>query len=113
MLQLHPGNPGHQIDLSGPGIANRQRAHAHARIGHSSALIFHHLLNRVVTQARRLFGPEVTGLPGYPVAFDLTLQLMIGAATTAMLHGEHPRIDALIDEWKTVFSTLLQGGVDG
>jgi AcrR family transcriptional regulator len=71
------------------------------------------LLERVVAQAQRLFGPELVEKPGYPVAFEMTLQLMIGAATTAMLHGEHPRIEALINHWKTVFPTLLEGGVDG
>jgi len=71
------------------------------------------LLERVEGQARRLFGSEVTAAAGYPAAFEMTLQLMIGAATTAMLHGEHPRIEALMNEWKTVFSMLLEGGVDG
>jgi AcrR family transcriptional regulator len=71
------------------------------------------LLDRVIVQARRLFGDELAALPGYPVAIDMTLQLMIGAATTAMLHGEHARIEALINQWKTIFPTLLEGGVNG
>ncbi|MBW1880500.1 MAG: TetR/AcrR family transcriptional regulator [Deltaproteobacteria bacterium] len=71
------------------------------------------LLDRVNAQARRLFGDELAALPGYPVALEMTLQLMIGAATTAMLHGEHVRVEALINQWKTIFPTLLEGGVNG
>jgi len=54
-----------------------------------------------------MFGADVTGRPGYPAAFDLTLHLMIGVATTACLHGEEARVDTLIGQWKALFPALL------
>jgi AcrR family transcriptional regulator len=64
---------------------------------------------RIHRQATGLFGPEVTGRPGYEPAFEMTLHLMVGAASTAMLHGDdaRARIDTLIARWKTLFPTLL------
>lgn len=65
------------------------------------------LRDGIVAQARTLFGREVADHPGLPRALDLTLQLMIGAAMTAVLHGGDHRLDLLIDDWKALFPTVL------
>lgn len=71
------------------------------------------LRERIVWQARALFGPELGDRPGFERAIDLTLQLMIGLAMTAMLHtappGEGaphartPRLTELLADWKRLF----------
>src|SRR5678815_1105224 len=65
------------------------------------------LRERILAQARTLFGKDVSEHPGLERALDLTLQLMIGAAMSAVLHGEDKRLDALIDDWKVLFPTVL------
>jgi AcrR family transcriptional regulator len=65
------------------------------------------LRDGILAQARTLFGKEVSDHPGLPRALDLTLQLMIGAAMSAVLHGGGKRIDELIDDWKALFPTVL------
>lgn len=65
------------------------------------------LRDGIVAQARTLFGKEVAEHPGLPRALDLTLQLMIGAAMSAVLHGADRKIDALIEDWKALFPTVL------
>jgi len=64
--------------------------------------------DRIIHQASAMFGRAVVARPGYPTAIELTLHLMIGAATTACLHGEQARVDALIDQWKDLFPVLLE-----
>lgn len=64
----------------------------------------------ILAQARTLFGKEVADHPGLPRALDLTLQLMIGAAMSAVLHGGDSRIDELIEDWKALFPTVLAHG---
>ncbi len=64
------------------------------------------LRDRILAQARTLFGKEVAEHPGLERALDLTLQLMIGAAMSAVLH-EDPAINDLIDDWKSLFPTVL------
>ncbi len=44
------------------------------------------LRDRIVAQARTLFGKDVAEHPGLERAIDFTLQFMIGAAMTAVLH---------------------------
>jgi AcrR family transcriptional regulator len=68
------------------------------------------LRDGILAQARTLFGKEVADHPGLPRALDLTLQLMIGAAMSAVLHGGGKKIDELIDAWKALFSTVLAHG---
>lgn len=63
---------------------------------------------RIIHQTTVMLGKEIAAQPGYAVAIDLTLHLMIGAATTACLHGEQGRVDALIEEWKRLFPVLLK-----
>lgn len=65
------------------------------------------LRDGILAQARTLFGKEVADHPGLPRALDLTLQLMIGAAMSAVLHGGDKRLDELIDDWKALFPTVL------
>jgi AcrR family transcriptional regulator len=65
------------------------------------------LRDGILAQARTLFGKEVAEHPGLPRALDLTLQLMIGAAMSAVLHGEGRGLDELIDDWKALFPTVL------
>jgi AcrR family transcriptional regulator len=68
------------------------------------------LRDRIFAQARTLFGKDVAEHPGLERALDLTLQLMIGAAMSAVLHKEERRLDDLIDDWKQLFPTVLAQG---
>jgi hypothetical protein len=54
-----------------------------------------------------MMGKDVAARPGFEAAIDLTLHLMMGAATTALLHGEEARIGGLIARWKSLFPTVL------
>ncbi len=65
------------------------------------------LRDRIISQARVLFGKDVAEHPGLERALDLTLQLMIGAAMSSVLHKEDARMDELIDDWKALFPTVL------
>ncbi|HEY6175610.1 MAG TPA: helix-turn-helix domain-containing protein [Kofleriaceae bacterium] len=65
------------------------------------------LRDKIVWQSRTLFGRAVAEHPGLERALDLTLQLMIGAAMTSVLHGESSRLDGLIDDWKALFPLVL------
>jgi AcrR family transcriptional regulator len=65
------------------------------------------LRDRIFAQARTLFGKDVAEHPGLERALDLTLQLMIGAAMSAVLHHDEARLDELIDDWKKLFPTVL------
>jgi AcrR family transcriptional regulator len=64
--------------------------------------------DRILEQARRLFGEPVASAPGFECAMDMTLQLMVGAASTAILHGDNKRVVALINRWKKLFPQLLE-----
>ena len=65
------------------------------------------LRERIFAQSRSLFGKDVAEHPGLERALDLTLQLMIGAAMTAVLHRDEARLDDLISDWKALFPTVL------
>jgi hypothetical protein len=65
------------------------------------------LRDRIVAQSRTLFGRAVAEHPGLERTLDLTLQLMIGAAMSSVLHGEGSRLDDLIDDWKALFPLVL------
>jgi AcrR family transcriptional regulator len=65
------------------------------------------LRDRIVAQSRTLFGRAVAEHPALERALDLTLQLMIGAAMSSVLHGETSHLDDLIEEWKTLFPLVL------
>ena len=63
--------------------------------------------DRLVAQYKELLGPEIAEHPRFATAFEMTLQLMIGAAMTALLHGKAAKVEPLIQLWKSVFPTLL------
>jgi AcrR family transcriptional regulator len=66
------------------------------------------LRDRIVNQARALFGGDVAKHPGLERAIDFTLQFMIGAAMTAQLHkDESGRLRELIEDFKALFPLLL------
>nr|HEX4313706.1 TetR/AcrR family transcriptional regulator [Kofleriaceae bacterium] len=65
------------------------------------------LRDRIVAQARSLFGPEVAGARGLERALDLTLHFFIGAAMTAVLHKDDTRVRSLVDDWKKLFAHVL------
>lgn len=62
---------------------------------------------RILHQAATLFGPDIAARPGFEAAMELTLHLMMGAAMTTLLHNE-PRIQSRINQWKTLFPSLLE-----
>ena len=62
---------------------------------------------RVMHQAATLFGPEIAARAGFEPAMDLTLHLMMGAAMSTLMHHEEPRIQVRINQWKTLFPSLL------
>ena len=65
------------------------------------------LRERIMAQARTLFGKDVNEHPGLERALDFTLQFMIGAAMSAVLHKDDGRIRDLIEDFKTLFPTVL------
>jgi AcrR family transcriptional regulator len=65
------------------------------------------LRDRIVSQARTLFGKDVAEHAGLERALDFTLQFMIGAAMTAVLHKDDGRLRDLIEDFKTLFPTVL------
>src|SRR3954470_12869646 len=65
------------------------------------------LRDRIVAQSRTLFGRAVAEHAGLERALDLTLQLMIGAAMTSVLHGQSSQLDDLICDWKALFPLVL------
>ncbi len=66
----------------------------------------------ILAQTRAMMGKDVAARPGFEAAIDLTLHLMMGAATTALLHGEEARIGGLIARWKSMFPLVLSGAPD-
>jgi AcrR family transcriptional regulator len=65
------------------------------------------LRDRILLQAKTLFGRDVSEHAGLERALDFTLQFMIGAAMTAVLHKDDGRLRDLIDDFKTLFPTVL------
>jgi AcrR family transcriptional regulator len=65
------------------------------------------LRDRIVAQSRTLFGKAVAEHPNLERALDLTLQLMIGAAMSSVLHGEGAQLEAIVDDWKALFPLVL------
>jgi hypothetical protein len=62
---------------------------------------------RIIHQTGVMLGPAFAGQDGYATALDLTLHLMIGAATTACLHGEQGRADELVAHWRRMFPAIV------
>jgi len=69
--------------------------------------------DRIFHQSRRLFGADIAGRSGFDRALDMTLQFMIGAAMTAILHREQTRVAGLIEDWKRLFPILLDAHEPG
>jgi AcrR family transcriptional regulator len=76
------------------------------------------LRDRIVQQARALFGAALGDQPGFEHAIDMTLQFMIGLAMTAMLHvgaadgldDAHAgrwRIAEMLAHWKHLFPAVI------
>lgn len=66
------------------------------------------LHDRIIEQYTFLFGDEIATRPKFACAFDMTLQLMLGAAMSLLMHGDqHKRVDQLIKQWKALFPTLV------
>ncbi|HEY5922271.1 MAG TPA: helix-turn-helix domain-containing protein [Kofleriaceae bacterium] len=66
------------------------------------------LRDRIFAQAKTLFGKDVSEHPGLERALDFTLQFMIGAAMTAVLHKDDGgRLRELMDDFKQLFPTVL------
>jgi AcrR family transcriptional regulator len=65
------------------------------------------LRDRILSQAKTLFGKDVSEHPGLERALDFTLQFMIGAAMSTVLHRDEARLRELIDDFKTLFPTVL------
>ena len=72
-----------------------------------------HLAEMRATEMKALaqeLPPAVAEHPGLERALDLTLQLMIGAAMSSVLHGDTSGLDVLIDDWKALFPRVLEHG---
>lgn len=54
-----------------------------------------------------ILGPEVTGMPGYPLVAELTVQLLRGMAISDVLYREDADRDALLEQWVEVVRPLL------
>ena len=66
------------------------------------------LHERIVEQYTTLFGEDIARHPKFECALDMTLQLMIGAAMSLLMHGEQrTRADDLITGWKALFRNLV------
>jgi AcrR family transcriptional regulator len=66
------------------------------------------LHERIIEQYTFLFGEDIAGRPKFSCALDMTLQLMLGAAMSLLMHGEQKtRVDLLIKQWKALFPTLV------
>jgi AcrR family transcriptional regulator len=63
--------------------------------------------DRIVRQARALFGSDIAGASGFATAIDLTLHFMMGAAATALVQGDDAHVSMLIKCWKAIFPTLV------
>ncbi len=65
------------------------------------------LRDRILSQAKTLFGKTVSEHAGLERALDFTLQFMIGAAMSAVLHKDDGRLRELIEDFKTLFPAVL------
>lgn len=57
--------------------------------------------------SRELFGPRIASQPGFDEALELSVNVMMGSAMTAILHGRRPRLDAVMERWKKAFAVLV------
>ena len=66
------------------------------------------LRDNIIGQCAELFGTAVSSKPGYEGAMDITLQLMIGAAMSALVHEDPDKVASLLKFWKGMFAELLE-----
>jgi len=66
------------------------------------------LRDRIVAQARQLFGGELATAKNLDRAIDMTLHFFIGAAMTAVLHKDDRRVRELVDDWKRLFLHVVK-----
>lgn len=57
-----------------------------------------------------LFGTKAAAEPSFAEAIELTLQFMRGAALTAIVRLDAAKQRRVVDRWKPIFATLIQGG---
>ena len=62
----------------------------------------------ILLQFREIFGARAAGKPGFEDALDITIQFMIGAAMTRLLHQDPERVAELVTRWKRLFPVLLE-----
>lgn len=65
------------------------------------------LRRRILQQSGQIVGEAIASSPAFEDAMDMTLQLMIGAAMSTILHRDDERARALIARWKPLFQQLL------
>jgi len=86
----------------------RAAARTDAELRNALAVTERVLHDRIIEQYTFLFGDEIATKPKFACAFDMTLQLMLGAAMSLLMHGDqHKRVDQLIKQWKALFPTLV------
>lgn len=61
----------------------------------------------ILSLSREMFGPEIASRPGFDDALEMSINLMMGAAMTAILHGKRARLEALLQQWKRCFAVLV------
>ena len=61
----------------------------------------------ILEQSARLFGQTMASSPGYEWAMDITLQMMTGAAMSAILHRDPDWTSALLARWRDIFVQLI------
>jgi AcrR family transcriptional regulator len=86
----------------------RAAARTDAELRDALAVTERVLHERIIEQYTMLFGEGIASRPKFSCALDMTLQLMLGAAMTLLMHGDQrPRVDLLIKQWKALFPTLV------
>ena len=68
------------------------------------------LRDNIGRQWRHLFGEEIANGPGFEVALDLSLHVMIGVAMSTSLHPDPQRVQSLLDAWRNTFLYLVHTG---
>jgi AcrR family transcriptional regulator len=91
----------------------RTAARTDPELRHALTIAERSLLDRIIAQSRTLFGKAVAEHPGLEHALVMTLQLMIGAAMSSVLHSDPAWLDTMIDEWKLLFPLALAGRPGG
>ena len=62
----------------------------------------------ILVVSRELFGEPIASRPGFDEVLEMSINLMMGAAMTVVLHDKHARLDALLRRWKRCFAAMLE-----